>query len=157
MSKKYTTTLALVGVVILLAFVGYFVYTNYYLPSRIKLPPPLRNVDFPSEQIQYPANWPDDLKFPEEFALVDSATGELPETTSTGWSVKLRFKGQPSDAVEKTSDFFEEKGWAIIQKSQLDSGGFSIILEQDQGSGIVIIDSDLDDPTTTLIIATIFP
>lgn len=157
MSKKIITLLAIFGVVLLTAYVGYYAYINYYLPSRVKLPPPLRNVEFPSEPTQYPEDWPDDLKFPEDFVLVDSTSGTLPESTTEGWSAKLRYQGKPSDAVELASAFFEEKGWTIFQKTRLDSGGFSLILQREQGSGIVVIDSDPNDASATLIIATLFP
>lgn len=157
MSRRLTFTILILGVGILAVYVGNNLYRNYNRPSQPSLPNPLENVEFPSEPTQYPADWPDELKFPEDFTLLDSTSGILPESTTTGWSAKLKYQGKPSDAVKLASAFLEEKGWTIFQKTQLDSGGFSLILEREQGGGIVIIDADPNDVSASLIIATLFP
>jgi hypothetical protein len=157
MSKKLPIVLAIFGICFLASAIGYYFYTNYYRPARVTLPSALENIEFPSEPTQYPAGWPDDLKFPEGLVLVDSTSGTLPESTTTGWSAKLRYQGKPSDATKLISAFFEEKGWAVSQETQLESGGFSLILEREQGSGIIIVDTDPNDASATLVIATIFP
>jgi hypothetical protein len=159
MSKKLTS-LVLIGILggcAVALFIGFRLYSNYNRPSQNSLPSPLEVIEFPAEPTQYPVDWPDDLKFPEEFVLVDSTTGQMPESTTTGWSAKLRYQGKPSDAVELASAFFKEKGWTILQKIQMDSGGFTLILQREQGSGIIVIETDPNNNSETLIVATLFP
>ena len=154
MSKKLIIFAVLLGIVFL---IGYYLYTNYYLPSTVTLPPPLENVDFPSEPIPYPTDWLDELKFPEEFRLVDTASGALPEATAQGWAAKFRYQGTPSECTELLSSFLEGNGWTIIENNKLDAGGFLLLIQREQGSGIIVIDIDPNDASQTLIIATIFP
>jgi hypothetical protein len=160
MSKKVFLSVIGIGIfaiVISACLVGYYHYKNYYLPSKYTLPPPLENVDFPSEQTQYPADWPDELKFPNEFVLVDSSSGKLPENTVQGWAAKFRYKGKPSEAEKVMSPFLKERGWTIVESHRLDSGGYSLLIQLEQGSGIIIIDDDPNTMSESLIIATIFP
>ncbi len=157
MSKKLVVSAVILVIAILLGYFGYYIYTNYYLPSTVPLPPPLTNVDFPSEPMPYPTNWLDELKFPSEFTLVDSSSGTLPENVTQGWAAKFRYQGKPSDAAKIISSFLEEKGWTIVENKKLDSGGFSLLIQREQGNGIIVIDTDSSDASQTLIIATIFP
>lgn len=157
MSRKLIISAVVFGIVASIAYLGYYLYSTYYLPSTIKLPPPLENVEFPLEQTQYPEDWINDLRYPEEFVLVESTSGTLPEGASKGWGTKLRYNGKPSEAANALSKFLEENKWNIVEKSGLDSGGFLILIQRDQGSGIIIVDFDPNDPSQSLIIATIFP
>lgn len=149
----------IIGIISLLVLISATVYFTkfYHVNDAPTLPAPLAAVSFPSEPIQYPTDWPNDLKFPKEFVLVDSASGTLPESTAKGWSAKLRFQGKPSGAVTAISGFFEEKGWTIVENDRLDSGGFLLLLRHGQGDGIVIVDTDPSNSSHTLIIATLFP
>ena len=116
----------------------------------------LADVEFPSEISQYPEEWPADLIFPQEFYLVDSSSGTLPEGSKDGWSMKLRYDASSSEAEEIVIAFLEDNGWSIINNTPLDSIGYSILIRQDQESGIVIIDSNPKDASKSLILATIF-
>jgi hypothetical protein len=153
----FLAILGILGIIVLMAFVGYYLYLNYYLPKTATLPPPLANVDFPTEQVQYPADWPDELKFPEDLVLTDSSSGTLPDSAAMGWSAKLRFQGKPLEAEKIISAYFKDKGWTIVESTELDSGGFSLIIQREQGNGIIVIDTDPNNSSQTIIIATVFP
>jgi hypothetical protein len=157
MSKKIIFILLILGIVILGSFFGYYYYENYYLPSKFILPPPLANIEFPSDHMQYPSDWPDELKLPQEFILADVASGTLPEGSTKGWSAKYRYQGKPLVAEKQISAFFENKGWVIVESYKLDSGGFSLIIQRNLGNGIIVIDTDPSNSLQTLIIATLFP
>jgi hypothetical protein len=159
MSKKIVIlVIAILGVCILLVgVIGYLVYKNYYMPSTATLPPPPQTYDFPSEQIRYPAEWPNDLKFPEQFVLVDSASGSLPESTSIGWSVRLIYQGNTDATVKALSEFLGSKDWTITDNLSVDSNNVSILIEREGSSGIIAISSDPNNPSQTLITATFFP
>jgi hypothetical protein len=156
MSKKLTIFLVILGVLILIAFFGYYIYMNYYLPSIYHIPPKLANVDFPTEEKQYPTDWPNELKFPDDFLLVDFTSGTMPENSITGWSIKLRYQGKPSSAVEMLSTFFEDSSWTIVENDELDFGGFLLLIQREQGNGVIVIEIDPDNSLQTLVIATIF-
>ena len=157
MTKKSILGLAFLGIIILVPILGYYFYTHYYLPSTLILPQPLANVEFPAGQAQYPADWPEELRFPPDFVLADASSGTLPEGTTTGWAVKLRIKGNPSEAKQLISEFLKDKGWTAVESDQLDSGGFSLIIKRENGNGIVVIDPDPNISSQTLVIVTVFP
>ena len=125
--------------------------------DNVTLPPPLENVEFPSDPVPYPTDWLNELKFPNEFTLVDSSSGTLPESTTYGWSAKFRYQGKPSEALKIISSFLEDKGWTIVENNNLESGGFSLLIQREHGNGIIVIDTDSRNASQTLIIATIFP
>lgn len=157
MAKKFVIVLTILGFIILGACFGYYLYSNYYSPTKYALPSPLENVPFPTEQEQYPADWLDELKFPSDFILVDSSSGTLPESTIQGWAAKFRYDGTPSEARKLATSFLEEKGWTIAESSKLDSGGYSLLLQRDQGNGIVVIDNEPNNTSQSIMIVTIFP
>jgi hypothetical protein len=148
----------IIGIISLIVLVILSIYlTRFYrVNTTPTLPSPLTAVSFPSEPTPYPTDWPEDLKFPKDFVLVDSTSGTLPESTTKGWSAKLRYQGKPSEAENATTAFFEEKGWTIVENNPLDSGGSTLLLQREQANGIVVIDVDPNDPSVTLIIATFF-
>lgn len=154
MSRKFIISIIILGIVI---FIAYFLYTNYYLPSTATLPPPLENVDFPSEPVPYPTDWLDELKFPNEFTLVDSSTGTFPEATTQGWAAKLRYQGKPSDATKLISSFMKDKGWIIVEHNKLDSGGVLLVVQREQGNGIITVDVDPINVSQSLVMFVIFP
>jgi len=127
-----------------------------YIQSLGVDPSSLAFVEFPSEAAQYPEDWPKDLTFPSDFTLVDFSSGKLPEGSKNGWSIKLRYAASPSDAEVAATSFLQSSGWQIVQNEPLDSIGYSIIIQRDQGSGIVIIDTDPEDSSSSLILATYF-
>jgi hypothetical protein len=157
MSKKIFVILIILIIVVLGAYFGYYYYKNYYLPSTIRLPPPLANIEFPLVQVQYPPDWPNELKLPQDFILTDFASGILPEASTKGWSAKYRYQGKPAEANRIISAYFESKGWIIIENYKLDSGGFSLLIQRNQGDGIIVIDTDPNNSLQTLIITTLFP
>jgi hypothetical protein len=159
-AKKFTFPIIVIFILILAILtisLGYFFYTKYYLASQYKLPPPLANVEFPSNPKNYPSDWPADLRFPNDFVLVDSSSGKLPEGMATGWALKLRYEGKPADATNAITSFLKDQRWTIVERNKLDSGGFSLLIQREQGNGIVVIDVDPKNALHSLIIATIFP
>jgi len=150
--------LVILVIVIFIAFWGYRHYSENQISSKYKLPHPLGNVTFPSEKIQYPSDWPNELKFPKDFMLVDSTSGLLPGASTKGFSAKLRYKGIPFEAEKIISSFFKDNKWSIVETDKLDSGGFSLLIQHNnKGNGIIVIDADPNNSLQTIIIATIFP
>lgn len=122
------------------------------------LSPPLEHVDFPIQQVPYPPDWPTELRYPEQFAVVEISSGSLPDSASIGWGTKLRYAGDPKTAASILLSFFADHSWQIVEHTDLDTGGVLLVIKRDNGgSGIVIIDSDVGDPNNTIIVATIFP
>lgn len=123
------------------------------------LPPPLAEVDFPSQPVDYPPDWPSLLIYPEQFVLVDASSGTLPEDTSTnGWAAKLRYQGTVEEAAEQMKSFFEPNGWQVVEQSELDGGGVLLLMAQTEPAGtvIVVLDPDQDNSSETRILATVF-
>lgn len=118
------------------------------------LPPPLANVEFPEDVNPYPADWPADLRFPESFKTVDFSQGTLPGGTP-GKSVKIRFTGTMQDAADGLRAFLSEKGWKIVDETDLDGEGKVWIIERDGGgTGMIVIDSQ--GSGNIIIIATFY-
>jgi hypothetical protein len=159
MSRKLVASIvALVCVACgFVALGAYYFYNNYSHRASATVSSPLQTTNFSSEPMPYPSGWLDDLRLPEAFTLVDSASGTFPESMVQGWAAKFRFKGNPSDAVKLLSPFLEEKGWKISESHELEAGGFVLLIQKENGNGIFTIDRDQNDKSQTLIAATIFP
>lgn len=124
----------------------------------VTLPPPLAGVEFPAQVVDYPADWPLDLRFPAAFTLVETSSGTL-EGGAEGWGAKLRYPGQPQAAADELSSFFTAAGWQVAERVELDSGGLLLLVQrgEDDGSGAIVLDPDVDAPGTTKILLTVFP
>jgi hypothetical protein len=119
---------------------------------------PLAGVEFPVQEIPYPSGWPADLLYPNQFTLIDTSSGTFSETAKTGWAAKLRFSGDINTAADLLSAFFVDKGWQVIERTNVDMGGILIILQKNTTSnGIVILDRDSHDAQYTNVVTTIFP
>jgi hypothetical protein len=119
---------------------------------------PLAGVEFPVQEIPYPSGWPADLLYPDQFTVVDMNTGVLPEQDRTGWAAKLRYAGDVKSAADLLSSFFVDKGWQVVERTDLDMGGILVMLKKNNTSnGILVLDSDIHDTQSTNIVATIFP
>src|SRR5438874_1547937 len=47
-------------------------------------PPALAEVTFPTQSTAYPADWPAELHYPDQFSVVEAASGTLPDGVSQG-------------------------------------------------------------------------
>jgi len=124
----------------------------------VKLPPPLASVDFPLQVIDYPTEWPSDLRYPAQFVPVETTSGDLPGSVARGWGTKLVHQGDAGNAADKLSAFFISNGWQIIERTELDSGGYLLSLQRHdrQDTGAVVIDPDTEQPGHIKIIITVF-
>jgi ribosomal protein L40E len=124
----------------------------------VTLPPPLAGVEFPTQAVDYPSDWPADLRYPESFTLVGTSSGRL-EGGAEGWGAKLRYQGEPPSAADELSSFFTSQGWQVAERAEMDSGGVLLLVQRDgdNGSGVIVLDPDLDNPGTTKSLITIFP
>jgi len=127
--------------------------TSTPVPS---LPSPLKGVEFSAQPTDYPGGWPEEVRYPREFAVLEVSSGAL--DGRQGWGSKLMFKGTPEKASNLLSDFFVAKGWRIAQRTQLDSGGVVVVVDKNEGgSGIWVADTSTEDSTCTNIVVTVFP
>lgn len=123
-----------------------------------KLPPPLAAVSFPSQVIGYPPDWHPDLRYPNQFSLVETVSGISPRGVK-GWAVKLVYQGEARVAVDLLSNFFASKGWQTLERTELDSKGFLLLVQKDDKhqTGAIVIDPDTERPGYVKIVATVFP
>lgn len=132
--------------------------TPVELPSS-SLPAPLANVAFPTQVVPYPPEWPADLRYPEQFGVVETSSGTMPSGGAKGRAAKLRHKGDATSAADAMSSFFTAKGWQVVQRSALDSGGMLLLVQKGdrQHSGIVVIDPEPGNADYVRILATVVP
>jgi len=166
MNRTPKSLAAAAGIIIILVIgvcVAFFARRTPAQPSPKEivptLPGPLAAVEFPSQVTTYPPDWPPDLRYPVQFSLAEATSGVLPQGITKGWAAKLVYQGDPRSAADLLSTFFTSKGWQIIERTELDSGGFLILLQRGdkQHTGAVVIDPDTKRPGYTKIVTTIFP
>ena len=118
---------------------------------------PLAGVEFPALAATYPPQWPAELDYPEQFIVVETGSGTLPESDVRGWAAKLRYEGDVGSAADLLSSFFMSQGWHIVEKTELGSGGFLMLIEGEsgKGTGIVVIDPDPNDVRHTRALVTV--
>lgn len=120
--------------------------------------PPLQNVEFPEQIVEYPPEWPVELRYPEQFSPVELSSGTLPDGEKTGWVAKLRYQGDRKLAINLAMSFLAANGWQVVEYTDLDSGGILVLMERDpRGTGIVIVDEEVGTLGIAKIIAAIFP
>ncbi|MCU0485753.1 MAG: hypothetical protein MUC85_06530 [Anaerolineales bacterium] len=124
------------------------------LPALV---PPLQDVEFPTQSIDYPSDWPPELRFPADFALVGAETGSMPESTATGWAVKLRFAGNTGSASERLQQFLGETGWSVAEQAALDGGGWVLVFQREAGSAVAVIDIDPGSPDSSRVLISLYP
>lgn len=125
----------------------------------VELPPPLVNAEFPAQTIDYPSDWPAELRYPEQFALVQVGSGAVPDGGAQAWAAKLLYHGSPASATNALSAFFTANGWTIAERTELPSGGFTLLIRKnaDANSGIITVGPDPKDQAQSRIIAAVFP
>jgi hypothetical protein len=125
----------------------------------VTFPPPLANVEFSVDAVDYPRDWPAELRYPEAFTAVELSSGVLPGGDARGWAAKLRYEGDPKSAADLLTSFLAARGWQIAERTELDSGGLLVLLETNgkEGTGIVVIGPDPNDAGYTRVLATVSP
>lgn len=122
------------------------------------LPPPLDSVKFPDQEVDYPSDWPPEFRYPHQYIAVELSSGSFPGSESFALSAKLRFEGEPEIAAEGLASYFIQNGWEIDELVKLDNGAVVVELTNKTGSsGIIIVDSDVDNAKLSNIIAFIIP
>ena len=118
---------------------------------------PVAAMEFATEPIPYPTVWPESLHYPESFVPVEVVSGTLTEGAQ-GWAAKLRFQDDPTSAADQLSSFFTDKGWQVVERTQLDSGGFLLLVQQPgkRNSGVAVIEPDRDKGGCKVLV-TVFP
>jgi hypothetical protein len=129
------------------------------LSSLIALPALLAQIEFPQEQIEYPANWPKGLRYPSEFSLVDVSFGAMPGGAALGWAAKLRYGDEPSLAAAAMTSFLMDRDWQVSERLELESGGIALLVarESSSGSGAIVMEADPGRHGSSLLVATLFP
>lgn len=117
------------------------------------LPPPLARANFPKQAISYPQDWPTELRFPQEFVVVNTASGPSADGAVQIWTLKLRFAGNADAATEAMLTFLASRGWNA-QQSVLSSGTHVVTIERNNGAngGGFEADTDPDDPASARIL-----
>jgi hypothetical protein len=106
----------------------------------------------------YPSGWPDDVRYPAQFTVMDANTVRTHDNELPAYAVQMRFEGDMQTAAESFSSYFAARGWRIVERSELDSGAISINVARngDRDSGNIIIDPDPLDTGKVRITAIIF-
>lgn len=120
------------------------------------LPPPLIDVEFPSETIDYPDDWPAELILPSGFNLVEIVSGPFPGEEVSTWGAKFETAVPPGQTIKNLESFLSELEWEIVERNELDSGGVEIIAINGNLQGIIITDAKASNPQYTNILITTF-
>lgn len=161
-TRRYYLILAVIAIFILASMACVFSRsaavqaTKPVQSDMATLPPPLKNVSFPTQIATLPSNWPAELSYPSGFEVVDTSSGKVNEGQPTGWSAKLRYRGNPQEAADKLASFYQGKGWKVLEKTNLDSGGYLLVLKKGTSNGVAVFDPDPGQAEDTRVIVTIF-
>lgn len=115
------------------------------------------NIDFSSEKIDYPTDWPESLILPDEIMLVEYASGSALENKTQGWSGKFRFEGTLSSLENILRNHFESEGWKIEKIGDGSSNGFVLLLQKDEGDGLIVVDTDPENTKQKIVAISFFP
>jgi hypothetical protein len=122
----------------------------------VDLSSPFLGVDFPLQAINYPTAWPVEIRYPDQFLLVDASSAQLPDIGKYGWSAQLRFLGSIEDAYDQLIKFYDAHGWKVTEYPQMNTSTRMLLLQKNETqSGIVVLDIDRTNPRSVLIIASL--
>lgn len=124
--------------------------------SRPTMAPPLAHVSFPTQVASYPPDWPPILHYPASFTLSQTSSQAIANGAKI-WAAKLRFHGDAKTTADSLASFFTTQGWSVVQRTQLDSGGFVILVRQNnsKNQGDLVVDPDTTASGYTKIVATV--
>lgn len=123
------------------------------LPNVPALAPPLTPLEIPVSPVDYPNEWPDALRLPDEFTPVDLTSGTMPGVDDPEWAAALRYARPPLDAADALTVHFERQGWSVVRR---DFGGTGVLLTielQSTGSGMLVIDADTETDSAAVVLA----
>lgn len=122
-----------------------------------KLSPPINGEYFPTQQVPYPPDWPNDLRYPDEFILVETVVSPTFADGTRMWDAKLRYKGDLKTADRLLSQFLTAKGWQIIDHIESLKRGITVMIERNNqlNSGGLLLNSDTEHPDDVIILVTI--
>lgn len=151
-----------IGIISIVIVGGYLLFKSYKAESLnedqvLSLPPLLEGVDFPDQPTEYPSGWPEELIFPEPLMLVDTVSGRMPDSIQDGYSAKLRYAGTAEKAVSIIEDYLSNNDWSIAEKEKIEQGSFMLLIEKENGSGIILVEEDIKTSGVSYVLATMFP
>ncbi len=114
------------------------------------LPPSLAGVAFPTQVIDYPPDWPADLRYPQDFKPVETSSGPLAQGVE-GWSAKLLYTGDTREASDLIVSSFQANGWLVVEMAELDSEKRVLALEEVESGGSAVIAIEPDEDRSGLI------
>jgi hypothetical protein len=122
------------------------------------LAPVLVDIPFPQQSAEYPSQWPSDLRYPRQFRVVETTMQSAGGKARQGWAAKLRYEGTPAHASENLAAFFSERGWRIVERTELENGGYLLLIARDgaSGSGSIVVGADEQDSGAARVLATVF-
>ena len=76
---------------------------------------------------EYPRGWPDNLRLPAEWHLVEATSAKL-TNGRTGWSAKLTYDKDAKTAVASLVAILEQNGWKC-ETRDLGANGALVLME----------------------------
>lgn len=118
--------------------------------------PSIVSLDIPNETINYPEDWPEDLRLPVSFSLVEANSGTSVGGSSQGWTAMYRFDGSVDEAESAINKHYFDNGWEIVGIEKQEIGGYKMLVQKGETEGFLVIELDSENQKQTLIMTTIF-
>ncbi len=125
----------------------------------VSLPPMINKLKYEGEPVSYPDDWPNAVRYPKEFLLMDPVSGSLAGIggdNSTGYAAALLYKGNVSDAVQLMGEFMKSNGYTL-ECTKMQSWKYLLVVDKNHKGGAITFEEDLEEKDITRIIATVFP
>jgi hypothetical protein len=122
--------------------------------TPVKVRSPLARATLPTRQVPYPASWPAALRFPRAFVLVRVRAGRV--AGGGGYDAAMRRRGSSRAAADAVTTFFHRRGWRLVYRTALSSGGYALMVAGPVGrqSASVVIDrSSGGRPGASIVVA----
>ncbi len=118
--------------------------------------PSIADLNISKQEISYPDEWPVDLRLPENFILVEAKSGASVSGSQQGWTAMYRFKGNVDEAKEAINQYFTQNRWDILISENQESGGYMLLVENEETEGFIVIEMDPDSNLKSLIMISFF-
>jgi hypothetical protein len=113
---------------------------------------------FSSTEVEYPKEWPEDLKYPSLFMPIEARAGKTSEESKPGYVGNFIFEGTKEDVINELEYFFDTELWTITCE-QVSKRDYVILLSapNNERSGIINIQETSTDPKRTAVFSLLFP
>lgn len=108
--------------------------------------------NIPTQPINYPENWHQDLSMPAPFVLVEAILPTQYETDPYIWASKFIYYGDFETSIKEIIDYFQEQEWGLLDTQRYYENIHFLIFDRPSEEFVSILLEDGANPSGVVFI-----